>query len=128
MKLFKIFLFIFISFFSFGQKTVSGVVTDDLGSPIPGVNILVVGTDQGTTTDFDGLYTIANLNDNDILQFSYVGFITREIKIENNLELNVTLVNDVSKLDEVVVVGYGTQKKSDIVGSVTVVNLSLIHI
>ena len=92
MKLFKIFLFIFISFFSFGQKTVSGVVTDDLGSPIPGVNILVVGTDKGTTTDFDGLYTIINLNDNDILQFSYVGFITREIKIENNLELNVILV------------------------------------
>ena len=123
MKLFKIFLFIFISFLSFGQKTVRGVVTDDLGSPIPGVNILVAGTDKGTTTDFDGLYTIANLNDNDILQFSYIGFITREIKIENNLELNVTLISDISKLDEVVVVGYGTQKKSDIVGSVTVVNI-----
>ena len=104
-------------FTAFGQdETVSGVVKDTNGQPIPGVSIIVKGTTTGTATDFDGNYMIKSSQSN-ILVFSYIGYETQEITV-NSKTIDVVLQEDVSKLDEVVVVGYGTQKRSDITGSV----------
>ncbi|MEW4922244.1 TonB-dependent receptor [Algibacter sp. 2305UL17-15] len=97
--------------------TVSGTVTDG-GFPLPGVNIIVKNTSNGTTTDFDGNYTVNNVNSNDILVFSYVGYKAQEITIGNKTTINVVLVEDAAALDEVVIVGYGTSNKRELTGSV----------
>ncbi|GAA4933777.1 TonB-dependent receptor [Algibacter agarivorans] len=98
-------------------KQVSGNVSSD-GQPLPGVNILVKGTNNGVVTDFDGNYQI-NASTNDVLVFSYVGFITKQVTVQNNSTINMTLEEDMSELDEVIVVGYGTQKKKEVTGAVT---------
>ena len=85
--------------------------------PIPGVNVIVVGTTNGVSTDFDGNYQI-QVKQDDVLQFSYVGFKTQTIIITNQQTLNVSLSEDTSQLDEVVVIGYGTQKKSHLTGAI----------
>jgi len=112
---------LFLSFsFSYSQKTVTGtVVSSDDGMGIPGVNVVEKGTANGTSTDFDGNYAIEVSNDSAVLVYSYLGFITQEITVGNKTAVEVTLEEDVSALDEVVVVGYGTAKKSDITGSVS---------
>lgn len=100
------------------NTTVTGVVVSETdGFPIPGVNIVVKNTTKGTTTDFDGRYQIDVAKGN-ILQFSYLGFITKSVTFDNLKTINITLAEDVAKLDEVVVVGYGTQKRSSVTGSV----------
>jgi len=86
--------------------------------PVPGVNVLVQNSTRGTTTDFDGLYEI-QVTKGDVLNFSYVGYTTQIIIVDNQQELNITLAEDLSTLDEVVVVGYGTQKKSHLTGSIS---------
>ncbi|TXE07241.1 TonB-dependent receptor [Seonamhaeicola algicola] len=98
-------------------REVNGVVTDDDGFPLPGVSIIVKGETIGTTTDFDGNYSI-NVAKGSTLVFSYVGFISQEILIQNQTKLDIKLTEDLAKLDEVVVVGYVAQKKSDVTGSV----------
>jgi TonB-linked SusC/RagA family outer membrane protein len=100
-------------------KTVTGVVTDESGIPLPGVNVIIKATTTGTTTDFDGNYKIANVNTNSILVFSYIGFATREITFTGQSQLNVTLEEDTSALDEVVVVGYGKQSRAEVTGAVS---------
>ena len=97
------------------NKAISGTVIAD-GQPIPGVNIIVKGTNNGTTTDFDGYYQI-NANTNDVLVFSYLGFKTKEVTVLNNKIINVSLETDSSELDEVVIVGYGTLTKKESTGS-----------
>jgi TonB-linked SusC/RagA family outer membrane protein len=97
---------------------VSGKVTDEADQPLPGVNILVKGTTIGIVTDVDGNYSITVPNENDILIFSYIGYTTQEIQVNGRTSINVSLVEDVQSLDEIVVVGYGEQKKSDLTGSV----------
>lgn len=97
--------------------TLTGTVLDAEKVPVPGVNVVVVGTTTGTATDFDGNYTI-QVNNGDVLQFSYIGFITQNIPFEGQSTLNVTLQEDAAQLDEVVVVGYGTRKKSHLTGAV----------
>lgn len=99
------------------KYTISGTITDASQMPIPGVNVLVLKTTTGTSTDFDGNYSIA-VQSGDVLQFSYIGYTTQTIAITNQKQLNVSLVEDAAKLDEVVVVGYGTQKRSNITGAV----------
>ena len=102
------------------ERTITGTVvsgTDDL--PIPGVNVAVKGSTQGVVTDFDGLYTIQIGDPTVTLVFSYVGFVSKEVKVGGQNEINVTLKEDVSELNEVVVVGYGAQRKSDLTGSVS---------
>lgn len=112
-------VFILSSFVGYSQnKSITGNVTNSSGMALPGVNVIVKGTSNGATTDFDGNYTI-NSNTGETLVFSYMGFTTKEIKVGNSNALNVILEEDNEQLDEVVVVGYGTQKKSDITGSVT---------
>jgi TonB-linked SusC/RagA family outer membrane protein len=101
---------------------VSGRVTDETGSGLPGVNVLVKGTATGTTTSSDGSYSLSAPDGNATLVFSYIGYVTQEVAIGNRTILNVSLVPDVQSLSEVVVVGYQTQKRSDIVGAVGVVD------
>ncbi|HEY9169482.1 MAG TPA: TonB-dependent receptor [Lutibacter sp.] len=99
------------------QIEVKGLVTDGNGVPLPGVSIIVVGTIKGTDTDFDGKYSI-NANVGDELQFSFIGMKSQRIIVGTSTIINVILLEDAASLDEVVVVGYGTQKKSDVTGAV----------
>jgi TonB-linked SusC/RagA family outer membrane protein len=105
------------------QSTITGNVTDDTGAPLPGANVLVKGTTNGTQTDFDGNYTIT-ANDSDVLVFSYIGFATREIAVNGQTTINVAMAEDASQLSEVVVTGYSTQTRGDITGSVASVDIS----
>lgn len=103
------------------QTIVSGFVTDDTGAALPGVNIVIVGTSTGTQTDFDGNYSIS-ASSGDVLSFSYLGMETVTITVGNSNTINVQLKADKSNiLDEVVVVGYGTQKKVNLTGSLSTV-------
>lgn len=113
-------LFVFGSAISFAQNnTISGTVTaEDMGSPIPGVSVFVKGTSIGTSTDFDGNYSLNISEPNVVLIFSYIGYATQEIKVDGKSRLNVVLIPSTESLDEVVVIGYGTSKKSDLTGSV----------
>lgn len=111
----------------FAQDTfnVSGSVSDENNVPIPGANIVVLNTTRGVQTDFDGNYSIA-VSDGDALQFSYIGYATQTIIINGQTSINITLQEDTSELDEVVVIGYGTQKKSLLTGAISkVVNEDL---
>ncbi|MBW8199852.1 SusC/RagA family TonB-linked outer membrane protein [Flagellimonas abyssi] len=103
-------------------KTVTGTVSDNMG-PMPGVNVLVKGTTNGVVTDFDGEFTIDDVSNDDTLVFSYIGFVSQEVPVGTQTEINITLIEDTQALDEVVVVGYGTQKKSNVIGSVTSVEV-----
>lgn len=98
--------------------TVSGTVSDADG-PLPGVNIVVKGTTNGTQTDFDGNYSVSVENENAVLVFSYIGYKTQEIVVGNRPSLNVVLEADIAGLDEVVVVGYTTRKRGEVTGSIS---------
>lgn len=101
------------------NQAVSGTVTSGTdNSPIPGVSVIVEGTSQGTSTDFDGNYQL-NVPEGSKLTFSFLGFATKTISVAGQSTINVTLAEDSNELDEVVVVGYGARKKSDITGSVS---------
>ncbi|WP_109097514.1 TonB-dependent receptor [Aquimarina sp. AU58] len=106
----------------FAQSTVNGTVTDaGSGQPIPGVNIIVKGTTNGTTSDFDGNYTINNVNNEDIIVFSYVGFIPQEMVYSGQATIAITLEEDAAELEQVVLIGYGATRKKDLTGSVALV-------
>lgn len=112
-------LFIITTWFSFAQDiAIKGVVNDNTGMPIPGVNVLKKGTKNGTVTDFDGVFSI-NAAVGSTLSFSYIGYVTQDVVIKNSTSLTITLAEDLAKLDEVVVVGYGTQKKSVVTGAIS---------
>jgi TonB-linked SusC/RagA family outer membrane protein len=98
--------------------TVTGTVTSDTGETMPGVSILVKGTTTGTTTDLDGRYSISAAS-NATLVFSFIGMVTQEVAINGRSSIDVVLATETSQLDEVLVVGYGTIKKSDLTGSVS---------
>lgn len=107
------------------QRTITGQVTSaDDQSGMPGVNVIVKGTTVGTATDASGNYKIDVPDDNSVLVFSFIGYETTEITVGVQSVVNVSLKIDVTSLDEVVVVGYGSQKKSDLTGSVGIVNSS----
>ena len=93
------------------QVTISGTVSDNLG-PIAGANVVEKGTTNGIITDMDGNYTLS-VPQGAVIQFSYIGYVTKEITVDSQKNINVQLAEDAQKLDEVVVVGYGTAKKSD---------------
>ncbi|AVR46219.1 TonB-dependent receptor [Christiangramia fulva] len=119
--LFAIFAFMSLSTFA-QQHVVTGVVKSaGDGLPLPGVNVIEKGTSNGVVTNMEGEYSI-KVSPEAVLQFSYVGFKSREIEVNNQDRLDVTLADDMESLDDVVVVGYGTQKKSDLTGSVSVVD------
>ncbi len=121
-KLISTTLFLLVSTLAFSQNgNVTGTVSDTDALPLPGVNIIIKNTSKGVTTDFDGNFLLENVPINSILVFSYVGYQTQEIVITESTTLNVILQVDTETLDEVVVVGYGTQKLSKVSGSVATV-------
>ena len=118
-RLMLLFSLVSVNVFAQEVKTIDGTIrSTDSGTPLIGVNIVVKGTTIGVISDFDGNYSIKAGSDA-VLVFSYIGFETQEINVGGQTTINVSLVEDASKLDEVVVVGYGSQKRSDISGSVS---------
>ena len=105
----------------YAQTTLRGIVTDVSGEPLPGVSIMVKGSTMGTVSGLDGDYSI-KANSQDILVFSFIGMTTKEVYVGGKTTINVTLLDDTKLLDEVIVVGYGTQKKMSITGSVAQVS------
>ena len=105
------------------QNQISGTVTDEDGQPLPGASIVEKGTTNGTQTDFDGNFSLETGNDNVVLVVSYIGFITQEIAVDGQTNLNIALQEDTSELDEVVIVGFGVQKKANLTGATAFVDL-----
>ncbi|WP_297706249.1 TonB-dependent receptor [uncultured Eudoraea sp.] len=105
------------------QATVTGIVTDDTGAPLPGASVVEKGTSNGTQTDFDGNYTL-EVAGSATLVISYIGFATQEIAVDNRTSINVSMIEDASQLSEVIVTGYGTQTRGDISGAVSSVDIS----
>lgn len=101
------------------QGSVSGNVIDRSGKPLPGVTVIIKGTTTGTVTDIDGFYSIPDVPEDAELKFSFVGMKTQEILVGNQAQINITMEEDAIGIDEVVAIGYGTIKKSDLTGSVT---------
>lgn len=99
------------------KRTVSGIILDKNGDPIIGASILVKGTTNGTITDLDGKYNLANVPENSTLEISYIGYKTQSLKATDKSLANITLHEDTEVLDEVVVVGYTPMRKSDFTGS-----------
>ena len=104
------------------QISVKGKVTDSEGASLPGVNILLKGTSTGTITDADGNYTINVVDENSILIFSYLGYLTEEITVGTQTVIDLTMVTDISELDEIVVIGYGTSLKKNVTTSIAKVD------
>ena len=105
-----------------GQTTLTGTVTEQSTNlPLPGVNVLVKGTSTGTATDFDGNYQI-EVKKGDVIVFSFVGYLAQEVTFTGQSSLNIQLAEDAAQLDEVVIIGYGVQKKSKVLGNAVRVN------
>ena len=110
------------------QAQVTGTVTSlEDGMPLPGVSIIVSGTTQGAATDFDGNYILDNVDSNATLVFSYVGYKTQEIQINGRSVVDVVMVIDAASLDEIIVTGYSRERKVDVTGAITVVDLAPIE-
>ncbi|MBT0810503.1 TonB-dependent receptor [Litoribacter ruber] len=108
-------------------RTVTGVVTSaDDGESLPGVSVMVKGTSTGTSTDIDGRYSI-EVDENSVLRFSFIGMLTQEKQVGNQSVINVELGTDTNTLDEVVIVGYGTQKRSLVTGAVQTVDTEVLQ-
>jgi TonB-dependent starch-binding outer membrane protein SusC len=117
MKFRLLLLFVMLSLLSYGQRQIQGKVTDENDQALPGVNILVKGTSQGTVSDADGAYMIS-ASDDAILIFSFIGYVPQEIPVGNQTNVSVKLLPDIKALEEVVVVGYGTTTVKELTGSV----------
>lgn len=123
------FLIIIFSTTIYAQNVnVTGTVTEATsGQPLPGVNVLIKNTSRGASTDFDGNFSLNDVPINSVLVFSYLGYQSKEVTVVNDQPLNVVLDEDSQSLDEVVVIGYGTQKKKEITGAVSVVSSETIE-
>ena len=104
------------------QFQINGVVTDSDGNPLPGASIIESGTTNGTTSDFDGNFSLDVSNENSILVISYLGFLTKEIVVDNQTTFSVTLTEDSANLDEIVIVGYGSQKRKELTSAIVTVD------
>src|SRR5690606_34170468 len=102
--------------------SIAGVVTDQHGEPLIGVNIQVKGTNMGTSTDIDGKFAIDDIDENAVLVVSYIGYQTQEVSVAGKSILSIVLLSDSQLLDEVVVLGYGTQRKVNLTGAVDVIS------
>jgi len=121
-------VFFFAVTFGYAQNvTVTGTVYEDTDMPLPGVSILIKGTTTGTATDFDGNFVLDDVPISSVVVFSYVGFQDYEVVIENDNPMTITLLEDAEALDEVVLIGYGTQAKKEITGAVAVVGSETIE-
>lgn len=118
-----ILLFWMTAVFAYGQvKNVKGQVFDTKGESVIGASVLVKGTTNGTITDMDGNFILSNVSDDAILQVSFVGYVTQDVPVVGKSEIKVTLSEDTETLDEVVVIGYGSVKKSTLTGAVSKMN------
>lgn len=118
-----ILLFWMTAVFAYGQvKNVKGQVFDTKGESVIGASVLVKGTTNGTITDMDGNFILSNVSDDAILQVSFVGYVTQDVPVASKSEIKVTLSEDTETLDEVVVIGYGSVKKSTLTGAVSKMN------
>lgn len=99
--------------------TIKGKVSDTYGEPLPGVSIIERGTTNGNLTDLDGNYTLTVSGASSVIQFSYVGFVSQEITVGNQTNISIVLAEDVKMMDEVVVIGYGTQRKADVTSAIS---------
>ena len=102
-------------------RTITGVVRDEDG-PVAGANVIVKGTSNGTATDVNGQFTLSNIPPNAVLVVSYIGYVSQEVNVTNQTSLNITIYEDAKLIDEVVVVGFGTQKKVNLTGAVSVID------
>ena len=107
------------------DRNITGTVSDEKGVGLPGVSILVKGTQRGTNTDVNGNYRLSIPDDNIILVFSFVGYLSQEINVANQTSLTISLKPDTKSLEEVVVVGYGVQRKKDLTGAVSTINAEM---
>jgi len=114
-------MIIFISNLTFAQRNISGNVSDESGVPLPGVNVVIKGTNTGTSTDFDGNYSI-NASDSDVLVFSFVGFIDKELEVATADSFDLSLEMGSDQLEEVVLTGYGTTKRANLTNAVSKLN------
>lgn len=122
-KLIFLFATLLLSQLTFAQASlVKGQVVDKEGNPLPGVSVFQLSSTNGTITSIDGKYAISNLNENDSLRFSYVGFNNQVIKVGKQTIINVVLLESASALEEVQVVAFQTQKKNSVIGSINTVN------
>ena len=116
MRAHRLFLCLFFVFVTVGawaqQRTVTGTVTNQRGQPLPGVTVVLKGTTDGTVTDVDGNYSLAGIPPDATLEFSFVGMSTQNVDVGTQTNVDVKMSEDAIGLDEVVVVGYGTQKKA----------------
>lgn len=113
---------------SYAQQQVSGTVTDaNTGEPFPGVNVIIKGTTQGASTNAEGHYTLSGVAESDTLVFSFIGYKTQQIAIAGQTEINVAMEPSVITGEEMVVVGYGTQQKSEVTGSVSSISSEEVH-
>ena len=119
LKQIQILFLLFLSLGAFAQQSVSGLITDSSGTPLPGVNVIIQGTNVGVSSDFDGNYQI-NVDNGQILVFSYIGYDSVELTV-NGTNQDVKMTESDSELDEVVVIGYGTVRKKDLTGAVDLV-------
>ncbi|WP_083139715.1 SusC/RagA family TonB-linked outer membrane protein [Polaribacter reichenbachii] len=126
LKILLIAMSLCFSSISWAQDNISGIVKDVLDNPLPGVNILVKGSSVGSATDFDGNFKI-KAKEGDVLMFSYIGYKTLEVTYKGGKTLNVTLKEDSAQLDEIVIIGYGSVKKSDLTGSVNSIGTKTIQ-
>ena len=99
--------------------TITGTVTDDEGQPLPGASVTIKGTSQGTVTIADGSYSLQAPNESAVLVFSFIGFISQEVPVGNQSRINIILTEDAVQVDEIIVVGYGQQRKVTLTGSVS---------
>ena len=113
----------FCSLIVYGQNiSITGNVKDKNGDPLIGVTVQVKGTTSGTVTDFDGNYVLNDISKKSVLVFSYIGMVTQEIEVKGQSSINVVLRDDSELLEEVVVVGYSTQKKVSVTGAVAAIS------
>ena len=115
-------LFVTVGLGAFAQKTVTGIVQDEGGLALPGVSVIIKGTSTGTVTGIDGDYSISGVLNTNTLVFSFIGMESQEVLVGNQVTINVTMNTSTIGLEEVVAIGYGTQKKANLTGSVLLVD------
>lgn len=121
-QLMFLFMVVLCTSSAMAQKKVTGTIVDAAGEPIIGASVMVKGTSNGAVTDLDGNFTINNVPEDATLVFSYVGYRTQNLSARGKSNFQISLEEDKQLLDEVVVVGYGVQRKSDVTGALTRVN------
>lgn len=117
-KMFFTIIFLFVAFCSFAQQKVNGTIRDENNIPLPGVSVLEKNTSNGVATDFDGKFEITTKGNNSILVISYIGSKTKEVRADGKKTLNIVLESETNQLNEVVLIGYGSQKKGDVTSAI----------